>query len=238
MVKLGQRIKTIRKNKGMSQSEVEKRTGIKREYLSKIENSELKNPTYGTIQKICKGIEISVAELLDPEEFRKTRPEPVISVLSANTNRDKPLQNKLDSGEFICIPVVSGETAAANPITINEKDVKEYAVVQSNSLKHTTEYDRYRCVQIDKSDRSMSPIIEPGSMVCIDSQHRDPQTLDNQVIAIKNEDGGCSITRLKVEDKNLLGIPENIKEYTPKVIRGSRFNLIIGKVVWYWTPIE
>ena len=238
MEDLGQRIRTIRKNRGISQSEVEKITGIKREYLSKIENSELKNPTYGTIQKICRGIDISVAELLDPEEFRKTRPEPVISVLSANARRDKPLQNKLDSGEFSCIPVVSGEVAASNPITVNEKDIQEYAVVHSNCLKHTTEYDRYRCVRVDKDDRSMSPIIEPASMVCIDSQQRDPQALNNQVIAMKNEDGGCSITRLKTEVKNLLGVPENIKEYTPRIIRGSRFNLIIGKVVWYWTPIE
>ncbi len=238
MIDLGQRIRAIRQNKGMSQSEVEKKTGIKREYLSKIENSELKNPTYSTIQKICMGIDISIAELLDPEEFRKPRPEPVVSVLSANARRDKPLQHQLDAGEFVCIPVVQGEIAAGNPITINEKDIQDYALVHSHSVKHTVDYDRYRCIWIKKNSRSMSPVIEPGSMVCIDSQQRDPEKLDGHIVAMKDSDGDCTIKRLKLDKSYLIGIPENIKEYAPVVVPKSKTNPIIGKVVWFWTQLE
>lgn len=238
MVDLGQRIKIIRQNKGLSQSEIENRTGIKREYLSKIENSELKNPTYGTIQKICKGIDISIAELLDPEEFRKPRPEPIISLLSANARRDKPLEHQIDAGEFVCIPVVEGEIAAGNPITINEKDVRDYALVHSHCIKHTTDYDRYRCIWVKKGSRSMCPVIEPGSLICIDSQQRDPEALDGHIVAMKDDDGGCSIKRLKIEKNYLIGIPENIKEYAPIVVPRSKSNPIIGKVVWFWTQLE
>ena len=238
MVDLGQRIRAIRQNKGLSQSEVEKKTGIKREYLSKIENSELKNPTYGTIKKICRGIDISIAELLDPEEFRKPRAEPVISVISANVRRDKPLQNKIDAGEFVCIPVINGEIAAGNPMTVNEKDIQDYALVHSHSVKHTTDYDRYRCIWIKQGSRSMSPVIEPGSMVCIDSQQRDSAALDGHIVAMKDTDGDCTIKRLKVEKNYLIGIPENIKEYTPVVVPKSKSNPIIGKVVWFWTQLE
>jgi transcriptional regulator with XRE-family HTH domain len=60
---IGQKIKTIRQNNELSQSEIESRTGIKREYLSKIENNELENPTYKTLKKICKGLGITLADL-------------------------------------------------------------------------------------------------------------------------------------------------------------------------------
>lgn len=238
MLDLGHRIKRIRENRGLSQSEVERKTGIKREYLSKIENSELKNPTYGTIKKICKGIDVSIAELLDPEEFKKPRPEPVISVISANVRRDKMLQNQIDVGEFICIPIIDGEIAAGNPNTINDKDIHDYALVHSHCVKHTTDYDRYRCIWVKQGSRSMSPVIEPGSLVCIDAQQRDPKMLDGKIVAMKDDDGYCSIKRLKIEKNFLIGIPENIKEYNPIVFSMSKSNPIIGKVVWFWTQLE
>lgn len=62
-MEIGEKIKTIRKNKCMSQSEFEKKTGMKREYLSKIENSELKNPTYNTLKKIVGGLGVSLSYL-------------------------------------------------------------------------------------------------------------------------------------------------------------------------------
>ena len=237
-MELGQRIKLIRQNKGLSQSEIEKKTGIKREYLSKIENNELKNPTYNTIKKICSGIDVAVAELLDPDEFKKPRPEPVISIISANVRRDKILQDKIDAGEFVCIPVVEGEIAAGNPLSVTDKDIRDYALVHSHCVKHTSDYDRYRCVWVKQGSRSMSPVIEPGSMVCIDSQQRDPKALDGEIVAMKDEDGDCTIKRLKIEKNFLIGIPENIKEYTPIVVSMARTNPIIGKVVWFWTPLE
>jgi transcriptional regulator with XRE-family HTH domain len=45
----------------MSQSDVQRVSGIKREYLSKLENNELKNPTYNTICKLCNAFHISLA---------------------------------------------------------------------------------------------------------------------------------------------------------------------------------
>ncbi len=118
MLDLGQRIRAIRQNKGLSQSEVEKITGIKREYLSKIENGELTNPTYNTIQKVCRGINISIGELLDPKEFRKTRPEPIIGVTSAGINRQRMSQDETDAGEFVCIPIIDEKIATSNPMSL------------------------------------------------------------------------------------------------------------------------
>ena len=56
-------LRNARKAAGMSQSELEKATGIKREYISKMESNELKNPTYKTLLRLCKGLGISLIEL-------------------------------------------------------------------------------------------------------------------------------------------------------------------------------
>ena len=62
--RLGNQIKSLRESKGLSQGDIEKRTGIKREYISKIETGDLENPTYKTLQKLAKGIGVSVIELI------------------------------------------------------------------------------------------------------------------------------------------------------------------------------
>lgn len=70
---LGERIKTWRKRSGLSQTGLERATGIKREYLSKLENNELKNPTIGTLRKIAeKGFGISMPVFLDDLENPKS----------------------------------------------------------------------------------------------------------------------------------------------------------------------
>lgn len=61
---LAERIKKLRGLKSFSQSEIEKRTGLKREYLSKIENGDLKNPTLLTLERLSMGLEVGLTELL------------------------------------------------------------------------------------------------------------------------------------------------------------------------------
>jgi len=238
MMNLGQRIKIIRQNRGLSQSKVEEITGIKREYLSKIENFELKNPTYSTIVKICKGIDISIGELLDPEEFKVLRPDPVINVLSAKEKGRKRLRNKTNTGEMVSIPIINEKTAVNNPATISEKDIQDYALVHSQCLRHIDESDRYRCIQVSGTDKSMSPIIEPGSLVCFDSLQCDPKELDGKIVVMKNNKRSCFVRKLKIEKKSLVGIPLNLDEYSPIVVSLSKPNYLIGKVVWFRTLLE
>ena len=84
----------------------------------------------------------------------------------------------------------------------------------------------------------MSPIIEPRSIVCIDSQQRDPDRLDGSIVAMKDNEDGCSIKRLKIEKNYLIGIPENIEEYNSIVFLRDKSNPIIGKVVLFWSQLE
>lgn len=237
MQSLGQRIRYFRDIKGMSQSELEKQTGIKREYLSKLENNELKNPTYFTLMKIAKGMKVKISDLVEPLEYQKLRQEPVLEIVSA-LKQDKKLANKLTDGQYVAVPIVNEEVAAGNPTYINDRNIDDYALIHAACIKPTTEHHRYRCIWVEKNSRSMSPIIKPGSLVCIDSNQKDPQSLEGKIVVLRNQEGGCTIRYLRLSEKHIVGVPENIKEYNPLVIPLNDKNPIIGKIIWYWSKLE
>ncbi len=237
MQNLGQRIRHFREMKRMSQSELEKHTGIKREYLSKLENDELKNPTYFTMLKIARGMGINISDLVEPLEYQKLRQEPILEIVSA-LKKDKKLAGKVADGQYVAVPIIDGEVAAGNPTYINDRDIEDYALIHTSCIKPTTEYYRYRCIWVEKNSRSMYPIINPGSLVCIDSQQTDPDSLEGKIVVLKDTEGGCTIRYLRRTGKHLVGIPENIKEYNPLIIPPNNKTPVVGKVVWYWSKLE
>ena len=64
MATLGQKIQALRKQQRLSQAQLEQSTGIKREYISRLERGKLKNPTIGTLSKIAQGLDVTVENLL------------------------------------------------------------------------------------------------------------------------------------------------------------------------------
>lgn len=66
---LGKKIRHLRLEANLSQFELEQRTGIKREYLSRLENERLKNVTLKTLRKLGKGLRVNPAIFLtdDPQ---------------------------------------------------------------------------------------------------------------------------------------------------------------------------
>ena len=65
-MELGEKIRKIRKQKGLSLEEVGKICGVSNGSLSLIENG-LSNPSVGLLKKITKGLEISIKTLFDDD---------------------------------------------------------------------------------------------------------------------------------------------------------------------------
>ncbi len=229
---LGQRIKHLRKNKGLTQFDLEKRTGIKREYLSKIENDELNNPTFSTLLKICEGIGVPVTELLSGKDELPTRKEPLIRVLSGS-GENKAVAARIEKGDFRVVPIISDDFAGSNPKYISKNDILGYSIINADYLEPSTDQHRYRCLYVKPDNYGMHPLIEPGAIVCIDSHQREPETINRSLVVFKDNNGGCVIRRLSLEKNYLLGIPENIKDYAPLVISANKEARLLGKVVWY-----
>lgn len=63
LVQLGQRIREIRVQKGMTQSEIAERCDMASNYIAMLERGE-RNPTYLTLLKIAEGCGVNVSELM------------------------------------------------------------------------------------------------------------------------------------------------------------------------------
>ena len=68
---VGKSLQAIRIDKGLSQGDVERRTGLLRSYLSRVENGHTV-PSLDTLSKIAGALQVSISELIDPPES-KTR---------------------------------------------------------------------------------------------------------------------------------------------------------------------
>lgn len=66
LIKLGEKIRTLRDSKGYSQEALANKAGLHRNFISSLELAQ-KNPTYTTLIKLARALEITVQELI-PEE--------------------------------------------------------------------------------------------------------------------------------------------------------------------------
>jgi|SRR5579871_6149668 len=84
-MKIGLRIKTLRTNKQLSQGDIEKRTGLLRCYLSRVENSHTV-PNIETLEKLARALEVPLYRLftdsdsVKPPSFPRNGTEPAFGV--------------------------------------------------------------------------------------------------------------------------------------------------------------
>lgn len=73
---VGKRIRALREAKGFSQADIEKRSGLLRSYVSRVENG-YTSPSLSTLEKLAKAIEVEPYQLLfeerkSPKKFGPT----------------------------------------------------------------------------------------------------------------------------------------------------------------------
>ena len=69
---VGKSLQAIRIDKGLSQGDIERRTGLLRSYLSRVENGHTV-PSLDTLAKIAGALEVSLSELVDPPESKSSK---------------------------------------------------------------------------------------------------------------------------------------------------------------------
>jgi transcriptional regulator with XRE-family HTH domain len=62
MMVIGERLKALREQKKMSQGDIEKRTGLMRVYISRVENGHTV-PSIETLEKFARALEVSIYQL-------------------------------------------------------------------------------------------------------------------------------------------------------------------------------
>jgi transcriptional regulator with XRE-family HTH domain len=90
---IGEKVKVLREQKKMSQGAIEKRTGLLRCYLSRVENGHTV-PSIDTLEKIARALEIPMYKLFtDADHVKKPNiPSQLISSRRVNLKQDRQLQ--------------------------------------------------------------------------------------------------------------------------------------------------
>lgn len=217
MDEFGKRLRKFREIKKLSQAEIEKRTGLKREYISKMENGDLKNPTYNTLIRLAAGLEVRVSELVDPAEFMKPREEPVIDVSGKNG------AGAISKWNFVSVPIIETALAITNPGYIEEKDIQSYALVPASFLEETENDNRYRCVWVKGG----------SAFICIDSEKRDPMDVCGSFVAMSYKEK-CVIRRISLDDSvsNIIGVPLRQSNDRTIVAPLKKNHPILGVIVY------
>jgi len=97
MVRLGQRIRAIREERGLTQQVVARSAGIATDMVSRLENGHYTSPGLRTLLRIAEGMGVSLGSLLpDAPGAPSTAPESALKLrLSTIAHRAEPMELEL-----------------------------------------------------------------------------------------------------------------------------------------------
>lgn len=141
------------------------------------------------------------------------------------------------AGELVAIPIVSGGIAASvsGSQDIRERDVEECAVIVRKWCRNPKEYT---CIRV--AGESMCPTLGPDFIVAIHHGARDARTLDGQMVAVRLDDDGCAIKRLRLQLKHKLALLTSdgdrlYGDFAPIPVSANELHdRIIGRIAWWW----
>lgn len=82
---IGDKVRTLRQQKNLSQGDIEKRTGLLRCYISRVENGHTV-PSVDTLEKIARALEVPMYRLFTDEDQVKKPNIPTEAIRSRATN--------------------------------------------------------------------------------------------------------------------------------------------------------
>lgn len=195
-------LKTVRKNKGLTQSDVAKYIGISQNNYSYWENGKVKIDN-ATLLKLADFFGVSVDYLLGRETSEEDKR---IQAIGGFNVPDKYL-----------IPIV-GQVVAGKPIESPE-NIEGYVYIEQ---KNAQEYFALRV----SGDSMINAGIVPGALLIVHKQN----VADNGDIIVASIDGESTVKRYKENNGAVFLMPEN-SAYSPILITEKTAFYIFGKVV-------
>jgi transcriptional regulator with XRE-family HTH domain len=136
--RLGERVRVLRRERGLTLDVLAGRSGVSRAMISKLERGE-KNPTLVVAAKVAEGLEVSLSRLVGVEERREVVVVPRgrrMVVRDPDTGFERQLLSPSFGGrgiEFIRNVVPEGSTSGEFPP--HRRGVEEYVVVEKGRLR-------------------------------------------------------------------------------------------------------
>ena len=144
--RLGERVRALRRERGLTLDALAGRSGVSRAMISKLERGE-KNPTLVVAAKVAEGLGVSLSQVVGVEERREVvvvRRERRMVMRDPQTGFERQLLSPSFGGrgiEFIRNVVPIGSTSGEFPP--HRRGVSEYVVVERGRLRALLGDDEY-----------------------------------------------------------------------------------------------
>lgn len=83
---IGQQLRSMREAKGLSQGDIERRSGLLRSYISRVEGG-YTAPSLATLEKFAKALGVESYQLLFDHDGHNERPKPAAAQTPANASK-------------------------------------------------------------------------------------------------------------------------------------------------------
>ena len=136
--RLGERVRKLRRERGLTLEELAERSGVSRAMISKLERGE-KNPTLVVAAKLAEGFRVTLSQLVEMEERRQVVVVPRerrMVMRDPETGFERQLLSPSFGGrgvEYIRNVVPEGSTSGEFPP--HRRGVEEYVVVEKGNLR-------------------------------------------------------------------------------------------------------
>jgi phage repressor protein C with HTH and peptisase S24 domain len=222
---------------GYSQGDFAELLKISQSSLSLVENGGSPPPFEALYNLACQCNDVDIRQiicnkptsLLIGTAAKASAVQPVIRPLGAGL-QDIPEDRVAD--DYFAVPLVDGRVAAG-PGEVIWEQVKSLVWVYRPELGN-----RRHLVALRVDGNSMEPTIPDGAIVIADKADWKPNGGRPYIWALRTENGDTQVKRLKVTDKGIILISDNVHEYPPDLAwTDDMKKLIIGKVIWMWRAL-
>jgi SOS-response transcriptional repressor LexA len=134
--------------------------------------------------------------------------------------------------DAVRVPQISGAVAAGAPRWVNEEDVEAYLCLPAAWIRPSQ-----NVFAVEVHGDSMSPLIEAGYVVLIDTSQRDAKKLINKMVVAREGDG-ITVKWLRRQKDIYMLVPNHTSVRHPVMILNSEEDTgIVGRVVkWIGEP--
>jgi SOS-response transcriptional repressor LexA len=132
--------------------------------------------------------------------------------------------------DAVAVPLLKDAAAAGSPRLIDAADVEDVLIVPRKFCPHP---DFTTCIRV--TGDSMSPVLEEGYVVAVDTTAGDTKELVGKMVAARDPDGGITIKWLRQIKNDVLLVPNHTStRHQPVILSKEPGWKIVGKVVWWF----
>jgi SOS-response transcriptional repressor LexA len=137
------------------------------------------------------------------------------------------------SSDAVEVPLLKDPAATGNPRQINEHDIEEFMAMPGSLCPNP---DAIVCIKVVGD--SMSPMLEDGYIVAVDTAQTDRTRLHGQMVAARDPEGGVTIKWLRQVGKQEMLIPQHTsKRHQPAMLSSGDDQdtgwAVVGRVLWW-----